>query len=145
MGKIFMKIDSNKYEVIDKETGEISSLKETVVLEEKSFYCLYSDIYCFAISEMKSLVDVKVFAVCLKCAIRDEKYGNIVETGGKFKRELPIFVDITQPALSRSLKNLCEKGLLNRIDRSSYQIHPQIAFCGSRHDRAKVILEIMKK
>lgn len=143
MGKVFIKMNDSRYEKVDKVTGEITELKHTLVLDEESWFKVYSNVFCSAISEIKSLIDVKVFAVCLKCSIYDEKYGNIIETGDRFKRNISEFVPLKQPALSRSLKGLCDAGLLNRLSRSTYQIHPQIAYCGDKHSRAKLIFNII--
>ena len=145
MAKIFIKMNDERYEKVDKLTGEVTELKHTIVVDENAWFQLYSDIFCLAISQIHSLIDIKVFATCLKCSVQDVMYGNIVETSERFKRSLDDIVKITQPALSRSLKSLCNAGMLNKISRSTYQINPQIAYCGTRHDRAKLILSIMKE
>lgn len=145
MGKIFLKVNDERYEKVDKLTGEVTELKQTIVFDESSWFKLYSGVFCSILSDIKSLIDVKVFAVCLLASIQDDKYGNVVETGNRFKNILSKYVTISQPALSRSLKNLTEAGMLNRIATSYYQIHPQVAYCGNRHDRAKLILQLVKK
>lgn len=145
MGKLFIKMNNERYEKVDKETGEISELQQTLVFDEDKWFQLYSNVFLFALKDVNSLVDIKVFAACLKCSMEDEKYGNIVETGERLKRCINEYVPLKQPALSRSLKNLCENGFLIKLSRSSYQINPQIAYCGSRHSKSKLILNLIKQ
>ena len=142
MSKIFIKVSNEKYEKVDKVTGEVTELKQTLVFDEESWFRLYSGVFCSILSDIKSLVDVKVFAVCLLASVNDSSYGNIVETGPRFKSILSKYMSISQPALSRSLKSLTAAGLLNKISTSYYQIHPQVAYCGEQHRRAKLILNL---
>ena len=118
MGKIFIKMEDDRYEKFDSETGELTELIHTIAVDQQTWFQLYSNVFCYAIASIKSLVNIKVFSVCLKCSVWDDKNGNV------------------------ALKELVDAGLLNKLGRSYYQIHPQIAFCGNRHKRAELIIKM---
>lgn len=142
MGKIFIKMEDDRYEKFDSETGELTELIHTIAVDQQTWFQLYSNVFCYAIASIKSLVNIKVFSVCLKCSVWDDKNGNVVEIGERFKGTLSEFIQIKPQNLNVALKELVDAGLLNKLGRSYYQIHPQIAFCGNRHKRAELIIRM---
>ena len=84
-----------------------------------------------------------VFAICMKYMQKDVGDGNYVFTNGiGFNDDINRRSKINR---SRCLKELCDKGLLERVKRGIYRINPQVAYLGNRHDRAKLILKIVNK
>lgn len=145
MSKVFLKIDNERFELVDKETGELKELKETIVVDEDMWMKLYVNTFFYAIGKMKSLVDIKVFACCLKFAVKREE-GNIILTSeSSFKKKIKEECNINEQNLCRSLTRLCDSGLLYKNRRAEYIINPQVAYLGNKAERAKLILEIISK
>lgn len=142
--KIFVKMKDDRYEKLDSSTGEITELLHTIAVDQETWFQLYANVFCCVIASIKSLVNIKVFAVCLKCSIWDDTNGNVIETGERFKKTLNEFIQIKPQNLNTALKELVNAGLLRRLGRSYYQIHPQIAYCGDRHKRAELIIKMNK-
>ena len=143
--KIFIKMKDERYEKLESSTGEVTELLHTIAVDQETWFQLYSNVFCYAIASIKSLINIKVFAVCLKCSVWDDKHGNVIETGERFKRTLNEFIQIKPQNLNVALKELVDAGLLNKLGRSYYQIHPQIAFCGERHKRAELIIKMAEE
>lgn len=145
MSKVFLKVKNDRFELVDKETGELKELKETIVVNEDLWMKLYVNTFFYAIGRMKSLVDIKVFACCLKFAVKRED-GNIVRTSeSSFKQRIKEECNVNEQNLCRSLTRLCASGMLYKKGRAEYIINPQVAYLGNKAERAKLILEIISK
>lgn len=115
------------------------------IFDDKEFIELDRDVFFYTISRMKSLVDIKVFACCLKFAVKREE-GNIILTSeSSFKKKIKEECNINEQNLCRSLTRLCDSGLLYKNRRAEYIINPQVAYLGNKAERAKLILEIISK
>lgn len=144
MSAVFLKVENESYELVDKETGEVTELYETIKVDEEIWFKLYVNTFFGAIGNITSLKDLKVFILCLKLSVDRKDEGNIINvTDIKFKSIATEQLKLNKQNLWRSLNSLCEKGFLHKIDKNNYRINPQISYCGSRHDRAKLILKII--
>jgi hypothetical protein len=142
MGKVFVKKENECYSLLDNITGEVTELKETVVVDDEQWLKLYASLFLFACDKITGQ-SIKVFIACMKHAFKDEGEGNLVCTNN------PLFAkDIEHEKklnLSRCLKELCVCGLLKKVKNAVYRINPQVAYLGKRSDRAKLILQILKE
>lgn len=139
MGKAFVRVESESYALLDKETGEVSELQESFVVDEDRWIQLYSSLF-FDASGKVAGQSLKVFCACLKYAQLDYGDGNYVCTNSpNFLRDINRFGCVN---ISRCLADLCEAGMLERIKRGLYRINPKMAYLGNRSDRAKLVLKI---
>lgn len=146
MKTVFLKVKDECYELVNKETGEITELYETIKVDEDTWFKLYVNTFFGAIGNITSLKDLKLFILCLKLSVDRQDDGNVINTTDiKFRNISTNQLGFNKQNLWRSLNSLCEKGFLHKIDKNNYRINPQISYCGSKHDRAKVILKIMKE
>ena len=67
-----------RYEKLESSTGEVTELLHTIAVDQETWFQLYSNVFCYAIASIKSLINIKVFAVCLKCSVWDDKHGNVI-------------------------------------------------------------------
>ncbi len=145
MAKVFIKDKNESYSLVDNKTGEIKELVETYVVDEELWVKLYVGTYFHALGKIKSATEMKIFAACLLFAERTEDNGCIImPSKSSFRNALEKDCSISQQNLHRSLKHLCEFGLLQKITRFEYRINPQVAFLGDKNTRGKLILKIIK-
>ena len=144
MNKVFVKVSNESYALLDKETGEIKELKETFVVDEEKWLKLYASLFCLACDELSGQA-IKLFIVIMKYALYDEKgEGNLFYTSDiHYKQDIEHMK--LKKNISRTLKELCDKGLLHRINNGVYRLNPQIAYAGQRINHAKLILNIKNK
>lgn len=146
MKSVFIKVKDDSYELVNKETGELTDLYETFRIDEDTWFKLYIKTFCAALGEITSLKELKLFSNCLRFSTDREEYGNIINiTDVKFRKMVDENLNLSRQNLNRALKSLCEKGFLHKIDSLNYRINPQIAYCGSRHNRANLILKLIKE
>lgn len=146
MGAVFIKQLDDSHELIDKETGEITELYETYKIDEELWFKLYINTFFEAICEITSVTEIKLFALCLKFAREQVGYGNVINTSDfPFKVQVEKRLKLNRQNLCRAIKSLCEKGFLHKIAKSNYRINPQITYCGDKHNRAKLILKLIKE
>lgn len=140
MSKVFIRKTSECYSLLDNETGEITELQETFVINEEQWIKVYAGLFFLACDKITGQ-SVKTFIACLKHAQKDSGEGNFICTSGLgFQKDLSGEKKIN---ISRCLKELCDNGLLTKVRNSVYRINPQIAYCGDKASRAKLILKIM--
>lgn len=146
MGAIFIKVKDESFELVDKETGEISDLYETYKIDEETWYRIYVNTFFATICEITSVKDIQLFVACLKYSRCHGEDGNIVCISDiEFQRVVENKLHLNKQNLCRSLKSLCNKGYLHKLDCRNYRINPQISYCGERHSRAKLILKLIKE
>lgn len=144
MGAVFLKKVNESYELVDKETGEITELVETFKVDEETWFKLYISTFYGALEKINSLKELKVFILCLKLSVDRGENGNIINISDiTFRNNIKDIIKLNRQNLNRALVSLCEKGFLHKIDSHNYRINPQIVYCGSRHDRAKLITKII--
>lgn len=145
MADTFIKVKDDSYEVVDKETGELLELYETYKIDEETWFRLYVNTFFAAIGEITSLKDIQLFIECLKFSHEADGLGNIVCISDiEFRRIAESKLKLNKQNMCRSFKSLCSKGFLHKLDGKNYRINPQIAYCGKRHNRAKLILKLIK-
>lgn len=146
MNAVFLKMNNDSYELVDKDTGEVKELIETIKVDEETWFKLYVSSFFGALENITSLKDMKLFILCLKLSVDRNESGNIINISDvTFKRIVEDKLKLNKQNLWRSLTNLCKKGFLHKIDKYNYRINPQLSYCGSRHERAKLMLKIIKE
>lgn len=144
MSAVFLKKVNESYELVDKETGEVTELVETFKVDEEAWFKLYISTFFGALEMISSLKELKVFILCLKLSVDRGADGNIINiTDVAFKGDIKNVIKLNRQNLNRALVSLCRKGFLHKVDSHNYRINPQIAYCGSRHDRAKLLTKII--
>lgn len=142
MGDTFLKVKSESYSLLNNDTGEVSELHESFLVDEETWFRLYVNTFFGAIGRIRSAIDIKVFILCMKMSV-DRPEGNMICTGDAFfKRSASEDIGLNSQNLWRSLNNLCRHGFLKKVDRSNYIINPLIAYRGDREKRAKLVLKI---
>lgn len=138
--KVFIRKEDECYERLNKETGEIEKLYETFVVSDEHWLKLYANFFCMACDNISGQ-SIKLFSICLKYATEDQGDGNFILTSNPyFKKEIES--KGIKSNISKYFTELTEAGLLHRICRGTYRFNPQVVYCGSRHNRAELILNI---
>lgn len=116
---------------------------ESVFIGEKDLI-LNANLFCIVCDELSGQA-IKLFIVIMKYALYDEKgEGNLFYTSDiHYKQDIEHMK--LKKNISRTLKELCDKGLLHRINNGVYRLNPQIAYAGQRINHAKLILNIKNK
>lgn len=144
LSKLYLKMPSNTHEKFDMNTGEISELIQTIVVNEEAWFKLYVESFFDAISKISSLKELQLFILCLKISVDREENGNIVNIMDiQFKNSVENEIKLNKQNLSRALSSLCTKKFLQKLDSHNYRINPLIAYCGSRHNKARLITKII--
>ena len=140
MSKVFIRKTNECYSLVDNETGEVTEFKETFIVDDEYWLKVYANFFCTACDKLSGQA-IKLFTICLKYATKDEGNGNYIVTGNPyFKKEID--EKKIKPNLHKYIAELVKNGLLHRIDRGSYRLNPQIAYCGDKSSRANLILKI---
>lgn len=141
--KVFIKMKNDAYELVDKETGEIKELTQTFIVDDEHWLKLYVDVWASACDKLTGN-GIKFFSVCLKHSQPDKGEGNYFMISDPYLIE-----DLKKKSLkdntTKYIKELIDNGLIYRIRRSQYGINPQIAYCGDKHSRAKLIIKIINQ
>lgn len=141
MKKVFVKMKNDTYELVDKSTGEVTELTQTFVVEEEDWFKLYVGVFASAIDKLTGNA-IKFFGICLKHSRPDQGEGNYFVISDHYLQE-----DLSKKSLfanrSKYIKELLDNSFIYKIRRCQYGINPQIAYCGDRHSRAKLILKII--
>jgi hypothetical protein len=139
--KMFIKQKNESYELVNKDTGELTELVETYVLNEELWYRLYVEVFASACDNLTGNA-IKTFAKCIKHAKEDKGDGNYIYiTDIYFKKDLG---DLSQN-LSKYIKELVDAGFLYKKSRGLYVLNPQLVYCGEKHNRGKAILKLIKE
>lgn len=144
MRRVFVKLTNESYALLDKETGEIKELKETFFVDEEKWLKLYASLFCLACDNLSGQA-IKLFIVIMKYALYDEKgEGNLFYTSDiNYKKDIEKMK--LKKNISRTLKELCDKGLLHRVNNGAYRLNPQIAYAGNKLNHANLILNVKNK
>lgn len=141
MSKVFLKKENESWELVDKKTGEVTKFIETFVVDDQHWLKLYVHLYSLVSSNLTGGAK-DVFSLCLKHAKEDKGDGNYFYSNDKYFVEDLKNINLLNNK-RKYLSELVSNGLIYRQkEKCLYTINPQIAYCGDKHNRAKLILKI---
>lgn len=143
MSKVFLKQKSKTEEKVNKETGEITDLIETFVVDEDAWFKLYIKAFATYCDNLTGNA-IKFFSKCLKYSLEDKGDGNYFFINDPYlQKELEDTK--LKSNVTKYLKELSDNGFIYKIRRTQYGINPEIAYCGTKHSRARLMLKLIKE
>ena len=143
MSKVFLIQKNDSQEIFDKETGELTDLYETFTVDEETWIKLYTNTFAKCCDNLTGNA-IKFFSKCLKYSLEDRGDGNFFYiTDTYLQKELEEAK--LKSNISKYIKELLNCGFIYKIKRSQYGINPKIAYCGTRHSRARLVLKLIKE
>lgn len=143
MAEVFLKQKSDSQEIFNKDTGELTDLYETFTVDEETWFKLYTTTFASYCDNLTGNA-IKFFSKCLKYSQEDNGEGNyFLITNPYLKKELEEMR--IKGNISKYLKELIDNKFIYKIRRSQYGINPKVAYCGTRHNRARLVLNLIKE